>query len=173
PCTGGDGFSFCPSQPRWVEDSNCAVQQRLHLPRNGTWRSRVRRSPRCGADDVSSSSHASQKFAGSQGSFRVLASTPHRTQESGSGDRVCGWHRGTKRWHRPKSQGRRTASASARHAVDARLHLVGVANATKVSLASEGSIAICERAGESDYWQRLWAYPGTGNSARVHYVWAG
>ena len=100
---GGVRFAVCSRQLRRPQDSYRAMQQHLHLPCNGTWRGRFRRSPGHGADDAGSGPSARRKFAGAQRSFRVPASSAHRTQESGRGDRIRGWSRGTKEMASPQS----------------------------------------------------------------------
>ncbi len=45
---------------------------------------------------------ARRKFAGPQRSFRVFASSSHRTQKSGCGNRGRGRNGSTKRWRRPR-----------------------------------------------------------------------
>ncbi len=72
---GGDRFSFCTGELQRAHDSDRTVQQRLHLPRHGTWSCRVWRfaSNRC--DDAGSGPSARRKFARTQRLFCVSATS--------------------------------------------------------------------------------------------------
>ena len=99
--------------------SDRAMQQRLHLSRDGTGSGRVRRPPGHGADDAGGGSSAGRKFACSERPFRVAASSPDRDQAGGRGDRGRGWNRSTKERGCSRDERGRTASAGAENAVDA------------------------------------------------------